>query len=337
MKSALTTSSNPMPAFRPSFSAAMRMVLFATLAWTIAACGEKTESDDHMNDNDSAHDNGHAHDDGGHSDHGTTQTTRIEFAAEPAAIPVGKPATWTITVVDAKTGEPVTDFDIAHEKLMHLIVVSADLSWFNHIHPRHEGNGVFTVETTLPASGTYRLYADYLPKGKSQEVLRHELATEGGQPSPTMILPVPDTLNSDGLFAKTVGSNPEGSPDQIEGSYHVTLQPMPTELTAGTDVMLHFRVNDAAGKPVALEPYLGAMGHVVIISSDGKEFLHAHPTESGAEGGEHEGHGEPSTGGAGTEVVFHTNFPAPGFYKVWGQFQKGGRIITAPFVLKIGS
>ena len=333
--SASSTNTNPMSAFRPTFSIAMRLALFAMLAWTFAACGEKTETEDHVHENDSAHGDDHAHGKGEHADHESAQTTRIEFAAEPAAIPVGKPATWTIKVVDAKTGKPVGDFDLAHEKLMHLIVVSADLSWFNHIHPRHEGNGVFTVETTLPTSGTYRLYADYVPKGKSQEVLQHEFATEGGQPSPTMILPVPDSLNGDGLFAKTVGSNPEGSPDQTEGSYHVTLQPMPKELKAGKDMMLHFRVNDDAGKPVELEPYLGAMGHVVIISSDGKEFLHAHPTEGGAEGGEHAEHGAPSTGDAGTEVVFHTKFPEPGFYKVWGQFQKGGRIITAPFVLRI--
>lgn len=125
--------------------------------------------------------------------------------------------------------------------------------------------------------------------------------------------------------------------------------PMPGKIKAGQDVMLHFQVRDGSGKPLAsLEPYLGAMGHAVLLSSDTKIYLHTHPMDGGAHGGmDHGGmnHGastsdstNKSRGEAkkgGSDVIFHTNFPAAGLYKVWGQFQHNGKIITAPFVLKV--
>jgi hypothetical protein len=92
------------------------------------------------------------------------------------------------------------------------------------------------------------------------------------------------------------------------------------------------------------------MGHAVILSGDTRIYLHAHPMEGGTESMSHEGmkHDMPSKGGStgkidaapktgGPDVVFHTNFPTPGLYKVWGQFQHRGKIITAPFVVSVAS
>jgi hypothetical protein len=41
------------------------------------------------------------------------------------------------------------------------------------------------------------------------------------------------------------------------------------------------------------------------------------------------------TGPYGPEIAIHHTFPAPGLYKVWGQFQaRDGRVITADFVVR---
>ena len=37
----------------------------------------------------------------------------------------------------------------------------------------------------------------------------------------------------------------------------------------------------------------------------------------------------------GPYVMFHTFFPRAGLYKIWAQFKRAGRIITAPFVLRV--
>ncbi len=37
----------------------------------------------------------------------------------------------------------------------------------------------------------------------------------------------------------------------------------------------------------------------------------------------------------GPEIAFHHTFPAPGLYKVWGQFQThDGQVVTADFVVR---
>jgi hypothetical protein len=265
-------------------------------------------------------------------------------------LPVGSPATWTLKIVDEATGKPVEKFATVHEKLLHLIIVATDLSWFNHIHPEYKGNGEFVVTTTLPREGSYKLYADYTPEGKSQEVPQQEIATSGAQPTPTMVLPVVDTLGDDGWMVKHVTSAPEGLPNQRGGAeYEVALMPMPGKIVAGKDVMLHFQVRDRSGKPINnLEPYLGALGHAVILSSDTKIYLHTHPMEGEMEGMDHgamnhkpaggdtakgEKHAAPKSGGP--DVMFHTNFPEAGLYKAWGQFQHKGKIVAASFVLKV--
>jgi hypothetical protein len=75
------------------------------------------------------------------------------------------------------------------------------------------------------------------------------------------------------------------------------------------------------GKPVTdLDNYLGALAHVVIVSEDGKEFVHVHPMES-------ETHGP--------EIRLHTNFPKSGKFKVFMQFKHSGKVNTAEFILHV--
>ena len=92
------------------------------------------------------------------------------------------------------------------------------------------------------------------------------------------------------------------------------------------------------GKSVAdLEPYLGALGHCVILSEGARDFLHAHPIEHGGhvKMGKPSGHTLDSPAPGKGEIVFHTQFPKGGIYKVWGQFKHQGQVLTADFVVKV--
>jgi hypothetical protein len=101
---------------------------------------------------------------------------------------------------------------------------------------------------------------------------------------------------------------------------------LPDKIVAQNDVDIAFSISDSSGRPITnLEPLMAAGGHSVIISSDLKEFLHVHPTEEVA-----------SNWRGGPDVFFKTNFPKPGLYKAWGQFQHQGMLITtAGFILKV--
>ena len=277
-----------------------------------------------------------------------TSTTKLAFSSQPSAILVGQPVTWNLQISDAKSGDAVNDFEVEMTKKMHLIVVKNDLSWFNHVHPEFQGGGKFTVTTALPSAGTYKIYADYTVKGVGQEVPQFEFATAGQTVMPAKVLIVPDKMQGPWLINK-FNAHPESEPDTKGGAvYEVALMPMPMPIVAGKDTMLHFQVRYAKGTPVKdLQPYLGAMGHCVILSSDTNSYLHSHPMSEGAdhdmskmnmEGGmKMDGMkmDAPAPKSGGPDVMFHTNFPHAGLYKVWGQFQHKGKIITANYVVNV--
>ena len=66
------------------------------------------------------------------------------------------------------------DFEVEHEKRMHLIVVRRDGQGFQHLHPELGGDGVWRVGLTLPDAGAYRVFADFEHDGEAR--------TLGGRP-----------------------------------------------------------------------------------------------------------------------------------------------------------
>ncbi|GGD65806.1 hypothetical protein [Paenibacillus nasutitermitis] len=210
--------------------------------------------------------------------------------------------TTTITVqIDDERGKPVKEFDINHEKQMHLIVVSRDLASFDHIHPVYNGNGQFQVKTAFPAAGDYKLIADYMPAGGSAVNNSTWVAVRG-----TASKAVP--VEPDKILVKTVNGV------KVELTYD--------HLMAGMDLELTFHLTDARShEPIKdLEPYLGAVGHVVILNSEVQKYLHVHPMEEKA---------------GGPDAKFMTSFPEGGIYKVWGEFKRKGETFLVPFVIKV--
>lgn len=293
---------------------------------------------------------GHQHADAASELGGHTHHTRLEFRTQPAEIVAGVPTIWTLKVFNANTDKPVREFDVVHDKLLHLIVVSKDLSWFNHIHPDYRDRGLFIIRPTVPRAGLYKLYADYTPKGGANEVAQEEFSVEGANRLPLTPSLVPDRMKDGWMTKRVTAKSPDDDPDPRTGaSYEVALMPMPAKLVAGQDAMLHFQVRDAQGKPITdLEPYMGAMGHAVILSQDSNIYLHTHPLEGGMEGMAHgatSGMAMPGMAqqtaavpqSTGPDVVFHTKFPKPGLYKAWGQFLHKGLVVAAPFVLNVAA
>ncbi len=236
----------------------------------------------------------------GHGNAGAAATEIVTTAMWTADNAVAGERTGLRIEIKDEAGEPVEAFDVRHEKLMHLIVVSKDLSYFDHIHPEYRGEGVFEIATSFPAGGEYKLIADYVPSGGSTTT-----ATE--------------RIRVDGPDKDDVPLTPGGGHAKTAGSIQVTLED--DHPVSGQHFELAFRIADSKTKqPVTdLEPYLGAVGHVVILSEDTEEYLHVHPIDESA---------------SGPEARFATSFPEPGVYKLWAQFQRDGRVITVPFVVE---
>lgn len=282
--------------------------------------------------------------------------SKVQFTSAPSVPSAGQAVTWTFRFTNLKSGKAVTQFQRVHEKLMHLIVVSKDFSFFIHIHPVLGKDGTFSIRAALPRAGEYSLYCDFTPQGGQHEVVQQSFKVAGSNPLPSSAKLVPDTMR--GMWmTRRVRAHDEGR-DPVQGAaeYEVALMPMPEEPRAGEMAMLHFQIRDAEGKPVTdLQPYMGAMGHGVILSADGKTYLHVHPMEGGEKmddmkdmkmdgaDSSHQDdmdmkgmtHSLPANTRGGPNVIFHTEFPAAGLYKAWGQFMHKGKIIDAPFVLRV--
>ncbi|XXF75173.1 hypothetical protein P2318_19075 [Myxococcaceae bacterium GXIMD 01537] len=242
---------------------------------------------------------GHAH--AGHA-HGAAGSYKAELAAPEGGLIAGREAALRFTVKDP-AGAVVRDLPLVHEKPLHLLVVSRDLRDFYHLHPEPRPDGTYQVSHTFPSGGDYLAFLDYTPKGSAQVVDRIALSVKGAPRAKAALqADATSTRTVDGLRVAMTSSKP---PRASEG------------------LVLQFSVTDAAsGKPVTdLQPYLGAMAHFVILSEDTKDFLHAHPLESGT--------------APGGSVSAHTEFPRAGLYKVWTQVQRNGRIVTIPFVLQV--
>ncbi len=220
------------------------------------------------------------------------------------------PVSYLFSIVDDE-GNAVKDFKIAHEKILHLIVVRKDLNEFQHLHPEFDANtGVFTLSNlTFPTPGDYRIFADFVPGS----------AMMGPDSMPLTV-----TLSEDVKVAGSYTPQAIGTPIKIvnvEG-YTIALATDPQASVTGMNT-LSFKVTKD-GKPVTnLQPYLGALGHAVVLKEGTLDYIHAHALQK-------------ATAIQNGTINFHVEFPYSGNYKVFMQFQHGGKVTTSFVVLVKG-
>ena len=139
-------------------------------------------------------------------------------------------------------GKPVTDYTTAHDKDLHLIVVRSDGSQFRHVHPSLDSAGTWSIPWRWAAAGSYRVFADFVPAATGETLTLTSTLEVAGD-----LQPVP-------LGEDTTESTVDG--------LTVTLDGTPA---AGTSSMLTFTVTRDGTPVTALQPYLGAAGHLVAL------------------------------------------------------------------------
>ena len=199
-------------------------------------------------------------------------------------------------------GRPVTAYDTAHDKDLHLIAVRRDLTGFQHVHPQLAADGTWTIPLDLTA-GTWRLFADFDPAGDDAALVLGADVAVAGEYAPQP-LPQPSTTA------------------EVDG-YTVTLD---GQMVPGQESELTLSVN-RDGRPVTdLQPYLAAYGHLVALRDGDLAYLHVHPA------------GEPGDGttAPGPDITFYATAPSAGAYRLFLDFQHGDVVRTAEFTLRAG-
>jgi len=232
------------------------------------------------------------------------QSGRVELATDVLQIEPNRPVRLTLTFRNLQN-EPIRFLEQVHEKPVHLIVVSKDLAEFEHIHPEPVPGDALSVTHTFARAGEYWVYADYTAPGEPPAVARFELkvAGEPGKPVPPPCDP------------------------EVKVGFDAPLQ-----IEANRDVPLSFTLNQTD-----LEPWLGAWAHIMIVSADGKEFIHAHPLEGAAafDPLAPHTHAAATPGPSPSTIRTQIGFKAPGSYKLWFQFKRNGGVTTVPWVLNV--
>jgi len=223
----------------------------------------------------------------------------VDLRVDPPQIPSGRPIALEFRVADPASGAPVKQFEIVHEKLFHLFIVSQDLQYFAHVHPQFDGDSVFRLDTSLPKPGTYRLLADFYPSGGTPQL-------------------VPKTITTAGYTTPLEAGSPRLAPDLAPKhgeNLEVELQLDPPQPIAGKKTMLFVHLTPADG----LEPYIGAWAHLLAVSDDLVDTIHDHPFIANG----------------GPDMQFNIFFPREAAYRVWIQFQRKGVVNTVAFTIPV--
>jgi len=240
---------------------------------------------------------------------------KMAFASNPATLEAGNAATLTFKPEIVGSAATPVPLDLHHEKKIHLIVVSKDLSYFEHIHPNYQADGSYQIrvldkantftdgpgknETKFDQGGDYVLFADYMPTGASGQLERIPLNV-GGKPN------------------KPVSYSKEKLSSTVDG-YTVTLEAQGGKFVTNNEMHIAATIKQG-NKDVpaeSLENYLGAKAHVVVIGAGAEHYLHVHPDV------------------AAGKLDLHATFEVAGIYRGWLQFQTGGKLHTVDFVLNV--
>lgn len=159
-----------------------------------------------------------------------------------------------IITLKNKQGEMVSDLEVNHEKLLHLIVVSSDLNEYKHLHPETDEPGIFKVKHNLKP-GEYKAFIDIKPKDLAYNVL----------PVPFVIGEAHEDHEHDPI-------QPDSSLSKQIGAHSATLAL--SSFKVNEKIELKFNLNGEIP-----EQYLGALGHVVILDEKAENYIHVHPLE----------------------------------------------------------
>ncbi len=187
------------------------------------------------------------------------------------------------------------NYGINHTKQMHVIVVRDDLRDFHHLHPFRDSESTWSVPFTPSKGGNYWIYADFVEEDGTPHVLRIE-HTYSGEVNNIGVIKSPDLRKS-------------------TGAYDVHFQ----TIRAGAGTELRYTITDQQGNFAQLENYLGAKGHVVLLSETG-EYIHVHPHT------EYIGYKEEDP-----PVFFTEHLNVSTFYRAFSQFQIDGVVHTIEF------
>jgi hypothetical protein len=264
---------------------------------------------------------------GGSSGGGAVSVPKIAAARQftlagfqPAApVAPGRPTTMSFTV-QMPNGKPLTAYKTGGgpHTGVHLIIVRDDLKYIIHEHPPVGPNGLLQQKVRFPAPGPYRVLVDVYPN------------IPGGQPNFQLFR----SVTVSGKYRPS--PLPAFTADQTIDGYRIDMQGHPS-LHAVQAQFVNVSVRDPKGRKVDFVPWFGALAHAIFFHQGSLDYFHTHVCGAGAVNCTSVLGGARVAGQATApgKLTLGVLLPVPGTWKLFLQMKLGGKVITAPYTLKV--
>jgi len=233
----------------------------------------------------------------GTSNNDSASLFKLQFNNDLSRIKAGEDFTLSFSPKYKYDDSKIVELETIHEQKAHLIIVSEDLEYFNHVHPTRVNNGEYSLQMNLPYGGSYKLFVEYKPRDSQKITDGFDLEAEGNE-KPKMIFGSEKlSFNHKDISVSLLGASKIYSNSELQIPILI--------MKDGKKI--------SSGK---LDNYLGEKAHAVLIGISDLGFIHVHPMVSK------------------NQLQFHLNIPEQGFYRLWLQFKIDDNLYTADFVLE---
>lgn len=208
----------------------------------------------------------------------------------------------SLRVIDeAKRPVPPHLFAVSHTQQLHLHLRQGDL--YAHLHPTPSADGTWNFRLPPEWEGRFlggpvEAYADFQHARSRRTIL---VSANPAWPAVDGTARLPDAP----VVATWAGPAPE--------------------LREGQSTTLNLRLARASGGPVELTTVMGALGHAVLFSTDGRPgYAHIHPSFTGRERGPQ------------PELAFRLRLPPAGRYAMFVHVADAGKESYARIAFEVG-
>jgi hypothetical protein len=247
------------------------------------------------------------------------RTFRLADFQPAGAVQPGKPATVSFRI-DQPSGAPLTNYKrgAGPHTGVHLIIVRDDLGAIVHRHPPIGADGRLSESIVFPTPGRYRIVVDAYPNttGPLRNFQLFRTITVAGEHKAQ---PLPPFAASEKV-----------------GGYRFAIAGKP-RLKALQAAFMTMTVKGPNGKPARFTPWFGALAHAIFFRKGTLDYFHTHICSPGAAACANTLGGSTVAGTSSTPGKLHIGVlvPTPGTWRLFLQCKVDGKVLTAPFTLKV--
>ncbi|MBI4624251.1 MAG: hypothetical protein HY736_13685 [Verrucomicrobia bacterium] len=215
-----------------------------------------------------------------------------------SALVAGRRAQLRVTLA-TRSGKPIGPEDLvyAHTRRLHLLLVDASLQDYQHVHPEPGARrGDWEFAFTPQLGGGYRVFADFTPAATMRGLYAAADLPGAGR-------------------GAAVAPETRGSGTVERGGLRFELRAVKSPVRAREPADFQFSVERVDGAPIALEPVMDALAHLVAFDAARSGFAHLHPARTDLDA---------RTGATRPVLNFKITIPKPGRYVIWAQVHPSG-------------